>query len=238
MIDTNATTPAESGEAAAPKPSPWASLFGVFTGPGRVFAAYAPRPAFLVPLLVVIVVHLGLGAWVTSTGIPREAAIAQLEAKNAPADQIEATERVMDSPPVKVFGVVMGGIMTGFAVLLAAALLYFAANLMMGAKLTFRHYMCAASFGSVVGLVDSVVRTSLMVSRGDVHVRMGLGSFLGDATGFPVAALDALTGPLLLWSVAVQAIGVGVFAKKGFGFGALASVPGLLLMAVFAGING
>lgn len=238
MSDTPVSATPDSGELSVPTPSPWASLLGIFTGPGKVFAAYAPRPAFLVPLLCVIVVHLALGAWVTTTGIPKEAAIAQLEAKNAPAEQIEATERVMDSPPVKIFGIVAGGVMTGFAVLLAAALLYFTANLMMGAKLTFRHYMCAASFGYVVGLVDSVVRTALMVTRGDVHVRMGLGSFMGDATGFPVAVLDTLTGPLLLWSVAVQAIGVAAFAKKGFGFGALASVPGLLLMCIFAGIGG
>jgi hypothetical protein len=128
--------------------------------------------------------------------------------------------------------------MVVFGALLAAALLYFTANLMMGAKLTFRHYLCAAAFGSLVGLVDSVVRTVLIVSRGDTHVRLGLGAVMGDATGFPVAALDAITGPLLLWSVAVQAIGVGVFAKKGFGFGALASVPSLLVMALFAGFGG
>ena len=235
---TNLTPPTSEGAPVPARPSSWASLARIFTSPRAVFADYAAKPSFLLPLIVVLVVHTGLGAIMSTSGVIREATVAQLEAKNTPPEQIEATERMMGSPVMAVVGTLGAAVGTAFAVLLGAALLYFMGNLMLGAKLTFVHYMCAAVFGSVVGLVDSAVRTILMLTRGDMHVRLGLGAFFGDATGFGVAFIDTLTGPLLLWSVAVVALGVAVFARKGFGFGILAALPGLVAGGVLAGLNG
>jgi hypothetical protein len=230
-------TPQEGTASPAPQ-SVWASLFRVFTGPRAVFEALAAKPRYLVPLIVLLVVHMAVGFMVVRSGVTREVTIAQLEERNAPPEQIEATERMMDSPLMLAFGTLGAGLGTAFAVLVGAALLYFMANLMLGAKLTFGHFLCAASYGGVVGLVDAIVRSVLIVTQGNVHVRLGLGAFLGDGTGFPIAFLDTLTGPLFLWSVAIEALGVSVFARKGFGFGALAAIPGLLVGAALAGMGG
>ena len=42
-------------------------------------------------------------------------------------------------------------------------------------------------------------------------------------------ALDTATDPLMLWSTAVLAIGVSVYARKGIGFGILTVLPGFLI---------
>jgi len=230
-------TSAEGMTERAPSPA-WASLFRVFTSPRSVFEALASKPRFWLPLIFLLVVHMGVGYWIASSGVTRDATIAQLEEKDAPPEQIEATERMMDSPLMVGFGTLGAGLGIAFAVLLGSALLFFMANLMLGAKLAFSHYLCAAAYGGVVGLVDTFVRSALMVSQQTIHVRLGLGALFGGATGYPIAFLDTLTNPLFLWSAAIEAVAVSVFARKGFGFGALAAIPGVVVGAAFAGIGG
>jgi len=65
-------------------------------------------------------------------------------------------------------------------------------------------------------------------------VRLGLGVLLGDSTGFGVRALDMLTDPLFLWGNAIAALGVATYARKGFGFGVFAVLPGVLLAVILS----
>jgi len=143
----------------------------------------------------------------------------------------------MDSP-VKYAFAATGPIVVVFALLVGAALLYFMANLMLGARLRYLHYLCIAAYGAVVGIVDQVVRMGLAVSRGTLQVHMGVGAFLGDQLGPALRILDTVTDPLLLWAIAIQALGVAVMAKKGFGFGLLAVLPGTLLMVCLSAFQG
>ncbi len=220
-----------------PSPSPWGSLLRIFVAPRSVFEALAPRPTFLVPLLLVVVVHLAVGFFMTRADFVREVTIAKLEEKGAPQEQIDATERMMGSPVVAVFGSVGGGIVIAFFIFVAAGLLYFMANLMLGAKLSFVHFLSVATYGQVIGLVDTLARTALMFARGTIHVPTGLGSFFGGDLSYPLRALDLLTSPLLLWVAAIQALGVSVFARKGFGFGVLCALPWFVIGALLGGIQ-
>jgi len=230
--------PPEGAPAAVGAMSPWASLARIFFSPRSVFEALSPKPAFLVPLLVVLAIHLGAGYFIGGSDMVREATVAKLEAKGAPQEQIDATEKMMDSPLVRVIGTVGAGIGVAFVVFLGAGLLYFMANLMLGAKLTFTHFLCVSSYGTVVGLVDTICRTALMLAKDTLHVQTGLGAFFGSDPGFPVRVLDTLTSPLVLWAAAIQALGVSVFAKKGFGFGVLCALPGFVIAAVLSGLQG
>jgi hypothetical protein len=63
---------------------------------------------------------------------------------------------------------------------------------------------------------------------------MGVGAFLGDDLSAPLRVLDTATDPLLLWAVVVQAVGVAAMAKKGFGFGLLAVLPGTLILCALS----
>jgi hypothetical protein len=104
------------------------------------------------------------------------------------------------------------------------------ANLMLGGKLRYTHYLCIAAYGAVVGIVDQVVRMGIALGRGTLMVHLGIGAFLGEELSPIMRIVDTATDPLLLWATAIQALGVAVMTKKSFGFGALAVLPGYLIL--------
>jgi hypothetical protein len=222
--------PAMSGADPGPEaPSAAGSLIGVFTEPRPTFAAMTAKPRLLAPIVVLVLFQLLFGIVLAQSGIMKNDTIAKLEAKNAPQEQIDAVTRMMEGPARFVFAVA-GPIVVVFSLLISAALLYFMANLMLGARLRYTHYLCIAAYGAVVGIVDQAVRMGLGLNRGTLQVHMGVGAFLGDDLSAPLRILDTATDPLLLWAVVVQAIGVAAMTKKGFGFGLLAVLPGTLIL--------
>ncbi len=217
-------------------PSAPATLVGIFTKPKETFERLLAKPRILAPLLLVLACNLVFGFVMTQSGIIKNDAVARLEAKNAPPEQIEATEKVLDGPTKYVF-VAFGPIAVVFSLLVGAGLVFFIANLMLGARLRFVHYLCVITYGAVVGLLDQLVRLAVGLSRGTLHVHLGVGAFLGDELNGLMRILDTATDPLLLWATAVQALGVAVMAKRGFGFGVLAVLPGYLILVSLSALQ-
>jgi len=198
-------------------------------------ALVAPR--ILAPVLVLLLFQLIFGLVLAQSGVMKNDAVAKMEAKNAPQEQMDAVNRMMDGPIKYVFAVT-GPIAVVFILLISGGILFFMGNLMLGARLRYTHYLCVAAYGAVVGIVDQMVRMGLAVSRGTLQVHLGVGAFLGDQLSPVMKILDTATDPLLLWAIAIQAAGVGVMAKKGFGFGLLAVLPGTLIMICLSAFQG
>ena len=222
---------------AVPERSPLGRLFGIFVDPRGVFASMRARPRFLLAFVTVLVVQTVFAILIFRSGIVRDEAIAQLEAKGKDPQQIEAMERFFDSPAAPIISTVSGDVMFGFGLLASAALLFFMGNFMLGGRLTLRHYVSVVAFSWVVSLLDHAVRLGLILSRGSLDVRLGLGNLLGDDIGFPGRFLDLATDPLYLWATVVSAIGVSVFARKKFGFGVLTVLPGFLFGTLLQAIR-
>jgi hypothetical protein len=200
---------------------------------------------FGIALAVVLVFQVLFVGLALQSGAILNDAIEKTQAKleERGADQgsaditIDQTRKFFESPIGPVVVITSGMIAFAFAILVASGLAYFMANLMFGAKLRFAHYLCAVVYGAVVGIVDQMARVGLAFQTGTLNVRLGVGSFLGEDMGFLGRMLDTLTDPLHLWALGVTALGVSVFAKKGFGFGILALLPAALLGAVLAGMG-
>ena len=64
-----------------------------------------------------------------------------------------------------------------------------------------------------------------------------VGAFLGEDLSPLMRILDTATDPLLLWATAIQALGVAVMAKKGFGFGVFAVLPGYLILVSLSALQ-
>jgi Yip1-like protein len=212
----------------APAMSAPATLLGIFTQPRQIFKSLAARPRVLAPILLVLAFQLVFGVVADQSGIFKNDAIAKLEAKNAPQEQIDTVTNFMDSPGRYIL-VPLGPIVRMFFLLFFAALYYFMANLMLGAHLRYIHYLCIAAYGGVVSIFDELAQLGIALSRGTLNVHLGVGAFLGDDLSVPLRLLDTLTDPLLLWVTAVQALGVAIMARKSFGFGALVVAPALLI---------
>ena len=213
-----------------------ATLIGIFTNPKATFQSLAARPRILAPLLVVLLFQLVFGIVLAQSGILKNDTIARLEAKNAPPDQIDAVAKVMEGPAKYGF-VIAGPVVLVFSLLVSAALIYFMANLMLGARLRYIHYLSIAAYGAVVGIADQIVRMGIALGRGTLMVHLGIGAFLGEELSGFMRILDTATDPLLLWATAIEALGVAVMARKGFGFGVLAVAPGYLILVSLSALQ-
>ncbi|HYQ89732.1 MAG TPA: YIP1 family protein [Candidatus Binatia bacterium] len=220
----------------APPQSAIATLIGIFTSPKKTLQALAVKPRLLAPILVVVLFQLAFGLVLAQSGVMKNDALARLEAKNAPQAQIDAVTKIMESPVRFVF-VTFGPVVLVFSLLITAALLYFMANLMLGARLRYTHYLSIAAYGAVVGIVDQVTRLGLAVGRGTLAVHLGVGAFLGDDLSVPLRILDTATDPLLLWATGIEALGVAVLAKKNLGFGLIAVLPGFVLLVSLSALQ-
>jgi hypothetical protein len=226
-----------AGTAAPPPASGPGTVLGVFFQPRQTFERLREKPRFLLAMLVLIVLQIVFSFALFRSGVIANDAIAKLEVQGKSPQEIEQLEAFFQSPAAPIIGAVSGAVAVAFILLLSAGIMFFMGNLMLGARLTYRHYLCVAVCGGLIGLVDQVVRFTLAVSKGTMDVRLGVGNLLGDELGFAGRVLDTLTDPLMLWSVAITALGVSVFAKKGFGFGVLTILPGLVLSMLLAGMR-
>jgi hypothetical protein len=229
--------PADPAHPDAPATNEFASLITIFVTPAKTFAGMIGKPRFLVAMIVSIILMGLMGAVMFQSGVVRDETLAILEAKGTPEAQVEATAKFFDSPAGLALSVGGNLIRIPFALLVSAALLLFLGNLMMGAKLRFTHYLSAVTYGTVVGLVDHAIRTALILSRQSLDIRLGLGNLFGEDIGYVVRVLDSMTDPFLLWSMAVTALGVAAYARKGFGFGVVASLPVFLITLLLSGMR-
>ena len=218
---------------AVPERSATGRLLGVFADPRGVFASMRARPRFLLAFLVALLFQSFFGFLLFQSHIAQDESIAQLETMGKDPRQIEAMERFFESPAAPVIIPLNADIALGFGLITTVALLYFMGNLMLGGRLTFRHYLSAGAYSLVVSLVGDSIRLALILSRGSSDVRLGLGNLFGQEIGLLGRALDLATDPFSLWATAVSAIGVSAYARKGFGFGAWTVLPGFLLGALF-----
>ncbi len=228
------------GDREVPKqkgPNEFGTLGTIFVNPRATFAAMAERPRFLLAMMLVVVAISVMAIPIFQSGVVRDETLAKLEEKGTPEPQIEATAKFFDSPVGLIMGISGNIVGVPFALLVSAAILFFMGNFMLGAKLRFPHYLSAAAYGSVVGIVDHAVRTALVVARGSMDVRLGLGNLFGEDLPYLGRVLDSLTDPLLLWGMAVTALGLAVYAKKGFGFGVIASIPTLLVTLLLSAMR-
>jgi hypothetical protein len=212
----------------APERSAVGRLFGIFVDPRGVFASMRVRPRFFLAFLVVLIFQTIFAVLVFQSGIVESQALDQLRSQGKDQQQIEAMERFFESPAAPIITTVSGDVAFVFGLLGSSGLLFFMGNLMLGGRLTFRHYLSVVAFSWVVSLVDHGARLALILARDSLDVRLGLGNLFGEEIGFLGRALDLATDPLFLWATAVSAIGVSVFARKGFGFGVATVLPGFL----------
>jgi hypothetical protein len=215
-------------------PGPLGRLLGIFIHPRRTFESMLDRPHFRLALALLLVVQTGIALTLFHSGVIAEQTVAKMEAQGKDQRQIEAVQNFFEGTGGMITTVVTAPFATVIGVLAGSALLFFMGNLMMGARLRFSHYLSAVTYAGIVQIVDQLVRVGLILANRTFDVRLGLGALFGDATGFPIRALDTLTDPLFLWGNAVCAIGVSAYARRDLRFGLLAVLPGVLLAVILS----
>ena len=216
------------------RPSALQSIVGVFLHPRRTFESMRDRPHFRLALVILLVIQTGIAILLFRSGVIAEQTIAKMEEQGKDPRQIEAVSSFFEGTGGILTTVVAAPFATTMGILFGAASLFFMGNLMMGGRLRFTHYLSAMVYAGIIQIVDQGVRVALILANRTFDVRLGLGVLFGDATGFPIRALDILTDPLFLWGNAVCAIGVSAYARRSFKFGLLAVIPGTLLAVILS----
>lgn len=222
--------PGTGAVAVAPPPemSPIGRLLGVFIQPRATFESMRERPRILLPMIVLIVVQTALAFVMFQSGIVAEETTAKMEAQGRSPQEIEAVQRFFEGTPALIFTMATSPVFATILLVTLAGLAFFIGNLMLGGRLRYAHYLSAMAFGGLVLLVEQIVRVGLILASRTYDVRLGLGMLLGDATGFGVRVLDTMTDPLFLWGHAISALGIAVYARRGFGFGVASVLLGVL----------
>ncbi|HEX5030229.1 MAG TPA: YIP1 family protein [Candidatus Eisenbacteria bacterium] len=220
-----------------PEPTPLGAVAGVFVRPRETFESMRQHPRYWLPLILVVVAQVAFSILVLQSGAVANDQLAKAEAKGASPEQIEHMRTFFESPAAPVI-VGVGGLVTmAFIILLGSGVAFFMGNLMMGGGITFRHYLSAQAHGAAIGLLDQAIRTGIAFSKGTLDIRLGLGNLLGDDLGPLGRMLDAATDPFILWSTAIVALGISVYARKKVSFGLLAVLPMFLVALILSALR-
>jgi len=219
-------------------PSPVQAAAGIFVRPGHTFEAMRPRPRFVLPVLILAAAQILLVLLLMTSGAIESDSAAKAERQGATPDQIEHMQQILEAPLAKLIFPLGTALWLTFVLLLGSGLAFFVGNLMIGAGLTYRHYLSAIAHGSLIRVLDQAIQGAIALNQGSLDVRVGLGNLFGPDMGKLGSMLDSATDPFVLWSTAVGALGIAVYAKRGYGFGLLSILPWFVIGILMAAMRG
>ena len=197
-------------------------MLRVFYAPGEAFEALSlghSKMDWLVPAILLAVVAAVVTHQVAPLAMKAGAAAMEERLGERPAEQREAMmEKMGEMEGIgQTAGLVTAPIMVFVSVFVAGGLLLLLAKLL-GGEATYGQMLSVYAYGSLIGLVKSLVTTPLMISKQTVIVQTGLGLLMSDEMlqtffGRFVSMLELFT----LWQAAVTAIGLSIVAQISMG---------------------
>ena len=208
-------------------------MIRLFTAPSETFEAVRRRATWLdwfAPVLLVAV--LSMAAMQLTFPVVRQAQEKMLQErlKELPGEQRAAVlEKVRKSSAI---GAMIGIPVGSFAVLfLAGGVLLLIARFALGGEVAYGQMLAVYGYSSLIGIAALLVRTPLMLAKGEMTVHTGPGIFLSEEMlkTFPgriLAGVDLFT----FWQVCVMAVGLAVLSGSPT---RKALIPLLILWAVW-----
>jgi hypothetical protein len=141
-------------------------IVGIFTTPRQVFESINQNPSWLIPFIIGLIVFYIFQY--TTLDIQMEYQMAKIEARDLPAEQVEAARNQMQGP-VKYLGFVFGplAILVIWVVFSGCFLLF--GNWMIGGETNFKKIFSIVAWSSLVGNLSLILLTFLILSKGTVH---------------------------------------------------------------------
>ena len=208
-------------------------MIRVFNAPRQTFEAARQGHTWLdwfVPTLIVGIVSLVSVAMIAQIAIESSMKMAEqfTPGGEVTAEQKEMMESLQGAS--KVMGVIAAPFMSFISLFITALVLLVVARTIGGA-VTYGLMLVVAAYASLIGALQLILLTPLMLAKGTVTVHIGLGSFVSDEmmktfSGRLLAGFDLFT----FWEVFVLAIGIaavsGLDTKK-------ALIPLLVLWVIW-----
>lgn len=190
-------------------------IVGIFTSPRETLESVDQNPTWLIPYLIGIVFFLIFQF--STLDIQMQHQMAVMEAKDLPAEQIEAAQNQMQGP-LKYLGVIIGPIFIPILWAIFAGVFMLMGNWMIGGETTFKKLFSMIAWVSLIGCLSLILITFLIVSKGAIHgVAMDLSVLLalpeiGGETSLLYKILSKLD-VFIAWQVVLWIIGMSVTYK-------------------------
>lgn len=200
--------------------SSFSRLFGVFVSPERTFQSVRERPAWVLPLVLMVVLGLGLGLVVHERTDYREVTERALEARNVDMTATEVDDVVAQQESLSGIFIWLSPIFIVFMFLLGALYFWVGCKLV-GSELSFGQSFATYVYGSLPTGVMMLLAIPVVWVGGTLsYERLTTRNFLASNLGFLAPEGDVLVGALLtgidffvLWSTVLLAIGYRVVAR-------------------------
>ncbi|HOX85047.1 MAG TPA: YIP1 family protein [bacterium] len=217
-----------------PNPKPAASqdlglisrIINVFAAPQLTFRAVQIRPAWVIPLIVLILIGVLVGEVVGPIAMREqtEKAIDMLRARDMSQEQIDAAMQAMENNPMTkamrhpVARALVIVLVSLLSVFFLAALWLLVGKVIFEGRVTFGQMLGLVTYHSFISTLGGLIKLPLMVAKSSVDVHFSLATFLNiTPTGFLQNFFYALMSKIeifSIWSLAVLAIGLAVLVSK------------------------
>ncbi len=216
----------KEGYGVAPVDSARSSLAGrliqVFLSPTVAFSSIGvPRWSdWLVPVLLSAVVTVTFIYFTQPIITEAQNAVVRMQLENNPNLSVDQREQIMQNmasfentgKTISFISAPVG--VLAFAVL-SALVCFLAANVILGANVTYLQMLVVAGYSYLIGIPEAIVKIPLILAKESMIVYTGLGLFLTEemATQTFAGRLTAGVDLFGIWQVCIAGIGIAIFGR-------------------------
>lgn len=190
-------------------------VVGVFVSPGETFAHLDRKPDWLTPMILIVAVSVVSTIFVLPVAMSERMG----QQEEMMLDQGMTREQVDQAMQVgeffgKTMGFVFAFIGPGIGILLVALLLWFVGNVILSGQAPYMKVFSVCTYTSLIGLLETIIKTPLMVMKGSVEVQLNCSVFLPEDQAqtllhHVLVSLDIFA----IWRFAVLAIGLAAIYR-------------------------
>lgn len=205
--------------------SPVARMIGVITSPRQTFEDIVRRPTWLLPFVLVVVVSV-----VTSyllIDLIADAQLEQMQEQQMTEQQIE-----MASKMTRQFGWMFAVVTIPLFYVIAAAVLLFTGNIVLGGTSNFRTIFSVSCWAGIISVVTSAISVPIMLARGVFESPVSLVFLAPDDKKSFLYNFFSSIDLFALWFVVVMGIGLAAAYRWANQKGVMVTAFWWLLMVV------
>ena len=192
--------------------SVWNKIVGIFTSPREALVSINQNPTWLIPFVIGLI-FLFIFQF-TTLDIQMADQIAKLEARDLPAEQLDAACGQMQGF-AKYLGFIIGPMAILIIWVIFAAFFLLFGNWMIGGETSFKKIFSIVAWSSLVGNLSLILLTFLITSKGSTHgIAMDLSLLLATpAIGAEPGLLYLILSKIdffVIWQIVLWIIGLSV----------------------------
>ncbi|MCI0493504.1 YIP1 family protein [candidate division KSB1 bacterium] len=190
-------------------------IIGVFFSPRPTFEDIDRKPAWVIPLVIIMAIVIGFTIVTMPITMPdqMEKQREKMLERGMDDDQIDQILTTQEKVG-KYIGPVMAAITTAIVLVIFALVVWFIGNIVLGGKTTFKTMFSVYLYSSLIGMLGMLLSLPLIIQKQTANVHFSLALLLPEEQSKTILynVLKAC-GVFSIWQYVVLAIGFAVIYK-------------------------